>query len=218
VNSHNLNDLEAMAKLLRAFRVMQWTVSFPVPHDRADVENLPSAQEFEDAFATLHKLTQKVPFKIKTVEAQHYRRYVLQQRAKERADRFWRGQSEGEGIPGLLPVNESQATVFISSTGEVSPTPSLCLSAGNIRAKKLVDIYRKSEAFNSWRDVNNLKGTCSECAYTHECGGSRARALVLTGDLYQEDNTCIYTSGAQGRVRTQQEPNLPPLKVTADKP
>jgi len=217
VNNHNLNDLEAMAKLLRGFKVMLWTVSFPVPHDKSNLDDLPSAQEFEEAFATLHKLTQHVPFKIKTVEAQHYRRYVLQQRAKERADKFWKGQSNSEGIPGLLPMNESVATMFVSSTGEVSPTAALCISAGNVRSTKLADIYRKSAVFTSWRDVNNLKGSCSECAYTHECGGSRARALVLTGDLYQEDNTCIFTTGAQERVRTKQEPHLPALKVAAEK-
>jgi radical SAM protein with 4Fe4S-binding SPASM domain len=216
--NNNLNDLAALGALLRGFKIVLWTIAFPVPAQKSDLENLPSASEFEQAFATLYKLGQQVPFKIKTLEAQHYRRYVLQQRAKEKADKFWRGQTDSQGIPGVLPVNEGRATVFISSTGEVSPIVSLCVSAGNVRLQKLADIYRKSELFTSLRDASNLKGKCSLCAFKRECGGSRGRALVITGDLYQEDAACIYRPGTQPRVRNKQAPELPRQKVTVEKP
>jgi AdoMet-dependent heme synthase len=182
------------------------------------MENMPSGREFEQTFAVLHKLAQQVPFKIKTAEAQHYRRHVLQQKARERNDKLWRSQSFSEGIPGVLPVNEAKATLFISSTGEVSPEPALKMSAGNIRVKKLVDIYRKSELFTSLRDPENLKGKCGECGFHDVCGGSRARALVINGDLFQEDATCIYQPGSETRVRNRQAPELPPLEATVEEP
>lgn len=214
----NLNDLANIAALLKGFRVMSWTIAFPVPAEKGDMENLPSAQDFERTFAVLYKLAQQVPFKIKTVEAPHYRRHVLQQKAKERTDKLWRAQSFSEGIPGVLPVNESKATIFISSTGEVSPEPALQVSSGNVRVQKLADIYRKSELFTSVRNAANLKGKCGECGFKEVCGGSRARALVLTGDLFREDATCIYQPGTQPHVRNQQVPELPPLEDAIKKP
>ena len=38
------------------------------------------AEEFENAFAQIHRLAKQLPFKVKTTEAQHYRRYTLQHR------------------------------------------------------------------------------------------------------------------------------------------
>jgi MoaA/NifB/PqqE/SkfB family radical SAM enzyme len=87
-----------------------------------------------------------------------------------------------------------------------------------VRLQKLADIYRKSELFTSLRDASNLKGKCSLCAFKRECGGSRGRALVITGDLYQEDAACIYRPGTQPRVRNKQAPELPRQKVTVEKP
>ncbi|HEY2912917.1 MAG TPA: radical SAM protein, partial [Candidatus Angelobacter sp.] len=80
----NLHDLENLAALLQTFRIKQWSVAFPVPTTLNELEETPSAGEFESAFARLYTLAQKVRFKIKTSEAPHYRRYVLQQQARER--------------------------------------------------------------------------------------------------------------------------------------
>jgi radical SAM protein with 4Fe4S-binding SPASM domain len=211
VCEHNLHDLENLALMLKPFRIAQWNVIFPVPARPAEIEETPSAEQFEEAFARLYKIAQHVPFKIKTTEAPHYRRYVLQQQALARAERPEQPQFE-EGIPGILPVNEDRATVFIAHTGEVYPCASLPVVAGNIRIQKLGEIYRRSKVFASLHDVAKLKGKCSLCAFKQVCGGSRARAFAVNKDAFMEDPACIYHPPESTRVRTDSPKNLPPAR------
>jgi MoaA/NifB/PqqE/SkfB family radical SAM enzyme len=60
-----------------------WSFFFLVPVGRGKVDDLLTGQEFEDVFAKMWDLTKRVPFAIKTTEAMHYRRYLIQQRMKE---------------------------------------------------------------------------------------------------------------------------------------
>lgn len=138
-------------------------------------------------FARIYRMAQEVPFKIKTTEAQHYRRYVLQQRRTQRAD-----QSLAEGVPGILPINEGKGFMFISHTGEVQPNGFLPVCAGNVRKASVADIYRNSELLKQLRDTANLNGKCGDCEFKEVCGGSRARAYAVKGDLFTEDPSCAY--------------------------
>ncbi|HYX53377.1 MAG TPA: radical SAM protein [Candidatus Limnocylindrales bacterium] len=192
---HNLNDLENIAALLKQHRVMLWIITFPVPDGKLLPEDVLTAEEFEQAFATIYKISQQVSFKIKTVEAQHYRRFVLQQRSQERADKLWnpaQDSFEANGIPGILPLNEGLATAYISNTGEVYPSACFPLSAGNVRVQPLKDVYREAELFRLFRETRRLTGKCGRCSFHDVCGGSRARALRAYGDMFQQDSCCAY--------------------------
>jgi AdoMet-dependent heme synthase len=140
-------------------------------------------------FAKIYRLAQDVPFKVKTTEAQHYRRYLLQHRPRE-----IRGEMPANGMPGILPINEGKGIMFISQTGEAQPSGFLPVSAGNVRNASVRDIYRKSELFQQLRDADNLQGKCGQCEYREICGGSRARAYALSGDAFAEDPSCAYVS------------------------
>ena len=212
----NLHDLENLATMLKPFRIAQWNVAFPVPARPTQVEEMPSAEQFEDAFARLYNLAQKVPFKIKTTEAPHYRRYVLQQQVRARAEAPMQPLQFEEGIPGILPVNEDRATLFIAHTGEVYPCASLPIVAGNVRIQKLGDIYRNSKIFESLHDVAKLKGKCSLCGFKQVCGGSRARAFAINKDVFVEDPACIYNPPQPTRVRTAAPETLPPVQIAAE--
>jgi radical SAM protein with 4Fe4S-binding SPASM domain len=214
----NLHDLENVAALLKTFRIKQWNVAFPVPSTPAELEEMPSAGQFEGAFVRLYMLAQKVPFKIKTSEAPHYRRYILQQQVRERAGNGGDGQPFQDGIPGILPVNEDRGMLFVSHTGEVYPCPGLHAAAGNVRVVKLAEIYRSSQVFTLLRDQGNLTGKCGECAFKGVCGGSRARAYAMHGDMFTEDPSCIYRPTAQAAVRTGGSQTLPSEKVAVEKP
>jgi radical SAM protein with 4Fe4S-binding SPASM domain len=166
----------------------------------------------------LYTLAQKVPFKIKTSEAPHYRRYVLQQQARERAGNGADGHRFQDGIPGIMPVNEDRGMLFVSHTGEVYPCPGLHAAAGNVRVVKLAEIYRSSQVFTLLRDQVNLTGKCGECAFKGVCGGSRARAYAMHGDMFTEDPSCIYRPTAQAAVRNSVPQTLPPEKVAVEEP
>ena len=214
----NLHDLENIAALLKTLRTKQWSVTFPVPSTPAELEEMPSAGQFEGVFARLYTLAQKVPFKIKTSEAPHYRRYVLQQQARERAGGATDGRQFHEGIPGIMPVNEDRGMLFVSHTGDVYPCAGLHVSAGNVRVVTLAETYRSSQVFTLLRDQVNLTGKCGECAFKGVCGGSRARAYAMHGDMFTEDPSCIYRPTAQTPVRNSAPQTLPSEKVAVEEP
>ena len=214
----NLHDLESLATLLKTLRISQWSVAFPVPENVIQLEETPSAEQFEEAFARLYALSQKVPFKIKTSEAPHYRRYVLQQQALSRSVEAVEPSGSGDGIPGIMPVNEERGTVFISHTGEVYPCAALQVTGGNIRVQKLADIYRSSQVFTLLRDPRYLTGKCGECAFKQVCGGSRARAYAINADMFREDPSCIYRPLASVGVRNDSPEPLPEQSAMIEEP
>jgi AdoMet-dependent heme synthase len=190
VSRRNVKELEDILHVISSFRLAMWNLVFPIPRAQCERTDILSSVECEQVFARIYRMSQKVQFKIKTTEAQHYRRYVLLKRARTR------GKSEAgviaEGIPGILPINEAKGSVFISHTGDVYPSAFLPLSAGNIRDASLADIYRNSELFRKLRDSENLEGKCGNCECREICGGSRARVHAITGELFGEDPSCIY--------------------------
>jgi MoaA/NifB/PqqE/SkfB family radical SAM enzyme len=148
VSRRNISELENILSVVRNFRIVMWSLFFMVPTGRAEAADLPSAREFENAFATIYRLSQDVPFKVKTTEAQHYRRYLLQHRPRGN-----REETLADGVPGILPINEGKGFVFISHKGEVQPSGFLPISAGNVRQDSLQNIYRNSELFQRLRDT-----------------------------------------------------------------
>ncbi|TAM81084.1 MAG: radical SAM/SPASM domain-containing protein [Acidobacteria bacterium] len=198
ITRRNLTDFENMVSLLRTFDMVLWSVFFLVPTGRGQLLDLVSAEEFEDVFAKLAAVSQTVQFDIKTTEAQHYRRYLAQQRAAKRRSNGQAvlipiGKPLGDGI-GRAPrgLNDGKGFVFISHRGEVFPSGFLPLAAGNIRKEPLAEIYRNAPLFKQLRDTSNLKGKCGQCEFREICGGSRSRAYALTGDPFEADPSCVY--------------------------
>ena len=89
-------------------------------------------------------------------------------------------------------VNDGKSFVFINHKGEVFPSRYLAVSAGNITAQPLSEVYSDSPLFLSLRDSSKLKGKCGRCTVRNICGGSRARAYAMTGDLFAEEPCCAY--------------------------
>jgi AdoMet-dependent heme synthase len=194
ISHRNVHDLENLANLLRHFRLVLWSAFFLVPTGRAQIDDMLSAEEVEDSFARLYRLAKVMPFKIKTTEAQHYRRFVIQQRIKAKGRSTVEiGSDDWEkAIPGLLPINDGKGFIFVSHTGEVFPSGFLPVAAGNVRKESLADVYRNSPILKSLRDTSLLQGKCGDCEFKAICGGSRARAYAVTGNLFAPDPCCSY--------------------------
>ncbi len=185
ISRQTINELENILSVVKNFRIVMWTLFFMVSTGPAEAADLPSPEELESAFAKIYELAQQVPFKIRTTEAQHHQRYLLQQRSQPEEKLAYPG-------PGILPINENKGFMFISYTGEVQPSGFLPVSAGNVRNDSVRDIYRDSELFQQLRDSTNLHGKCGDCEFREICGGSRARAYALSGDIFAEDPSCAY--------------------------
>ena len=89
-------------------------------------------------------------------------------------------------------VNDGKGSIFINHKGEVYPCRYLAVSAGNITVQSLSEVYSDSSLFLSLRDSSKLKGKCGRCPVRKICGGSRARAYAMTGDLFAEEPCCAY--------------------------
>ena len=195
VTRHNVHDLDNLVELLSSVKVVLWSVFFLVPTGRGQTSDLLSPEEHEAVFAKLYAASKRVRFHIKTTEGQHYRRYVLQQRAQAAPSSALIADLIARAPSG---VNDGKGFVFISHTGEVYPSGFLPISAGNIRRDPLADIYRTCPLFLSLRDISQLKGKCGRCEFQDVCGGSRARAFALTGDPLAEEPCCSYIPVTQG--------------------
>jgi radical SAM protein len=195
VSRHNAHDLGPLSEMAKELRIVMWSVFFLVPLGRGKTEDLLTGEEFEQVFARLYELSKQVPFQIKTTEAMHYRRYLLQHNLEERHQQQAAGLNEGRAKAvgwATKRVNDGRGFVFISHTGNVYPSGFLPLVGGNVREQPLSAIYRESPVFQTLRDLTQLKGKCGACEFKEICGGSRARAYAVTGDPLAEEPCCIY--------------------------
>lgn len=218
ISRHNIHDVDALIALMRDMGVSLWSVFFIVPTGRARAQDLATADEFESVFHRLYDLSKTAPFDIKTTAAPHYRRVIMQrQRAERRAgDRTAPptpltagiGFSLADGVGRAKGVNDGDGFVFISHRGDIYPSGFLPASAGNVRHDSLVDVYRTHPLFESLRDREQLKGKCGVCEFRTVCGGSRARAYAMTGDVLESDPLCSYVPPAYARMveRGEAEP------------
>jgi radical SAM protein with 4Fe4S-binding SPASM domain len=174
--------LEEMPSLLEELGGIDlWSVFFMVPVGRADLEEVPSAEQMEAAFQILYNGASGASFAVKATEAPHYRRFALQQKDKA-------------GRPPMAGVNDGNGVLFIDHTGEVFPSGFLPLTSGNVRTQRLRDIYREAPLFKDLRDPDKLDGKCGLCDFRKVCGGSRARSYNMLGDPLAPEPCCLYIS------------------------
>jgi radical SAM protein with 4Fe4S-binding SPASM domain len=83
----------------------------------------------------------------------------------------------------------------IRPNGDVTPCPYLPVFAGTLRKSSLEDLWTSSGLFTDIRRRSSLGGRCGECEMNAHCGGCRARAYGMTGDLMAEDPLCTHTPG-----------------------
>jgi radical SAM protein with 4Fe4S-binding SPASM domain len=191
ITRYNLDDFDRMADLMLTLPIVLWSVFFLVPVGRGSQDDQITADEYERVFQKMADLAERAPFDIKSTEAPHYRRVLLQRGAagNRRPERAAFGVNDGKGF------------VFVSHTGEVWPSGFLPLSAGNVKRDDLGELYRDSPLFREIRDYSRLDGKCGLCEYKNICGGSRARAYALTGDIHGADPFCSYQPRRAGGRR-----------------
>jgi radical SAM protein len=198
VTRHNVGRLGEIAKLVERAGAKLWSVFFLVATGRASTSQDLTAEEYEEVFAFLYDLSKVAAFDIKTTEAQHYRRYVAQQRKAEVAGKNETRQVSPEIIQRQAGINDGKGFVFVSHTGEIFPSGFLPLSAGNVRRDSLAAIYRASPLFRTLHNADNLGGKCGDCEYRNLCGGSRSRSYALTRDFLAAEPRCTYMPKGSG--------------------
>lgn len=191
VCARNVDQLEKMVPLMEIWGVVQWSVFFLVPVGRGRKLPMLSAERHEQVLRWLCDLSASATFDIKATAAPQYRR-ISRERSRRVAGAGYRF-ADGLHRPGDgKGVSDGRGFMFISHTGEVMPSGFLPLAAGNVRSEDPVSIYRDSPLFRQLRDPDALRGKCRRCEYREVCGGSRARAFAMTGDVLAADPSCPY--------------------------
>ncbi|MEV4492545.1 TIGR04053 family radical SAM/SPASM domain-containing protein [Micromonospora coxensis] len=215
VTRDNVRDLPDIAAQVHDRGAMLWSVFFLVPTGRGQALRSLDAAQTEDVLNILYDLGETVP--VKTTEAHHFRRVCLQRDVLARRGedpvpvlglgplyRELRALLDERGLTGRasrsrrppLRVSAGNGFAFVSHRGDVHPSGFLPVSAGNVRHRSLVDIYRDSPLFTGLRDPSRLGGRCGACEFRAVCGGSRARAYATTGDVFAEEPACGYRPGS----------------------
>jgi radical SAM protein len=203
ITRRNVDQIDAMAELLAAKGINMWSVFFLVPVGRGIEEQRIAPDEYETVFARLWRHAQCQPYSIKTTEAPHYRRFVLQQGGDPLAGpshhsghkEFHRPSAHARRAP--LGVGDGKGIMFVNHTGEIYPAGFLPVCCGQFPRDSIVEIYQKHPVFLALRDPDHFKGRCGVCEYRHVCGGSRARAYAVTGDYLETEPDCVYLPGSK---------------------
>lgn len=193
ITRRNVHQVDAIAELLANQGISMWSVFFLIPVGRGVEEQRISPTEYEEVFEKLWHHAQTQPYSVKTTEAPHYRRYVLQHGGDPLAGP--RGKNDGgasRGHRAPLGVGDGKGVMFISHKGEIFPAGFLPLCCGKFPKDSIVDVYQNHPIFKALRDPDSFKGRCGVCEYRYVCGGSRARAFALTGDYLETEPDCVY--------------------------
>lgn len=220
--SHNLGELEAIADFAHdRLAAKVWNLYFLVPTGRGQfVSDLTPAQ-YDEVLAALYRIQRKYERRmiVNAKCAPHYVKTILEY-AGAGADPpagsaaggtggpargGWLDPPVGAASPGLPPIRiysggaggcpAGTHYLGIRPNGDVTPCPYLPLFAGNLRNARLADLWAASELFAGIRRRASLGGRCGACEMNAHCGGCRARAFGMTGDLMAEDPLCTHTPG-----------------------
>jgi len=202
-SEYNFDYFDKIGELVKSLGVVFWEVFFLVPMGRGKLLKQMSARQFEKLFEKLYNFSKEVDFIVKITEAQHYRRYVIEQEKQNLSmeeslevklpDRMTRDFGPGGSI-GHAPkgVNAGNGYVFISHIGDIYPSGFLPLKTGDVRNDVLADVYRDHEIFRLLRNSDCLLGKCGLCEYRNVCGGCRSRAYAMAGDIMAPEPFCVY--------------------------
>ncbi|MDD3470961.1 MAG: TIGR04053 family radical SAM/SPASM domain-containing protein [Thermoguttaceae bacterium] len=195
ISRRNVDQIDEMAQELADFGIAMWSLFFLIPVGRGVEEHRISPVEYESVFAKIYAHARKQPYAIKTCEAPHYRRWVLQH--GDHPLHVRRNVSDAATVRrpmhrAPLGVGDGKGIMFVSHRGEICPAGFLPIVCGRFPADSVVDIYRNHPVFQAIRSPDQFHGNCGRCEYRYVCGGSRSRAFAVTGDYMASEPDCIY--------------------------
>src|SRR6187401_601970 len=201
--SHNLDDLEAIADFAHErLAAKVWNLYFLVPTGRGQFVSDITPAQYDEVLASLYQIQRKYDRRmlVNAKCAPHYIKTVLEKALPAGSGR---ADAEIDQIPALVRTYSGGAGgcpagthyMGIRPNGDVTPCPYLPVFAGTLRKSSLADLWTSSELFRGIRLRTSLGGRCGECEMNAHCGGCRARAYGMTGDLMAEDPLCTHVPG-----------------------
>ena len=188
--AYNLGELEAIADFAHdRLAAKVWNLYFLVPTGRGQYVSDMTADQYDAVLASLYRIQRKYDRRmlVNAKCAPHFIKTVLEKGDAEARIRTYSGGAGG------CPAGTHY--MGIRPNGDVTPCPYLPVFAGSLRTASLTDLWNTSELFTGIRRRSSLGGRCGECEMNAQCGGCRARAFGMSGDLMAEDPLCTHTPG-----------------------
>jgi AdoMet-dependent heme synthase len=188
--AHNLGELEAIADFAHdRLAAKVWNLYFLVPTGRGQFVSDITPAQYDEVLAALYRIQRKYDRRmlVNAKCAPHYIKTVLEKGDETHSFRTYSGGAGG------CPAGTHY--MGIRPNGDVTPCPYLPVFAGTLRSSSLADLWTSSELFTGIRRRTSLGGRCGECEMNGHCGGCRARAYGMTGDLMAEDPLCTHVPG-----------------------
>ena len=140
ITRRNVAQVDRLAELLAGQGIAMWSVFFLVPVGRGIEEERIGAEEYEAVFEKLWRHAQTQPYAVKTTEAPHYRRYVVQHGGDPLAGpESGGGRRLGRAHRAPLGVTDGKGIMFVAHTGEIFPAGFLPLCCGRFPADSVVE-------------------------------------------------------------------------------
>ena len=216
--AHNLGELEAIADFAHErLAAKVWNLYFLVPTGRGQFVSDMTPTQYDEVLASLYRIQRKYDRRmlVNAKCAPHYIKTVLEGASGQQEDpegpvegaragsfddpqdgRSWPGPPRirtYSGGAGGCPAGTHY--MGIRPNGDVTPCPYLPVFAGTLRRASLADLWTSTDLFTGIRRRTSLGGRCGECEMNGHCGGCRARAYGMSGDLMAEDPLCTHTPG-----------------------
>lgn len=188
ITTNNYLQIDAIAELLAQHKIMLWSVFFLIPVGRGQKQYCIDAEQAEKVFSDLWDQSRKQKYGIKTTEAHHYRRYMIQRWAECPGS----AQEGHKNQTAPLGVNDGRGVMFVSHIGEIYPSGFMPIECGRFPHDSVVEVYQNNDLFKRLRNSDELGGKCGVCEYKRICGGSRARAFATSGDPLAAEPSCSY--------------------------
>jgi AdoMet-dependent heme synthase len=188
--AHNLGELDAIADFAHdRLAAKVWNLYFLVPTGRGQFVSDMTPAQYDEVLAALYRIQRKYDRRmlVNAKCAPHYVKTVLEHGDTDARIRTYSGGAGG------CPAGTHY--MGIRPNGDVTPCPYLPVFAGSLRRARLADLWNDSDLFTGIRRRPSLGGRCGACEMNAHCGGCRARAYGMTGDLMAEDPLCTHTPG-----------------------
>jgi AdoMet-dependent heme synthase len=173
----NFEEVEDLIELADREGATGFTLYFLVCTGRGETLSDITPEQYEQALGSLAAAQERYP------------RMMVRARCAPQISRI--AAQQDSALVGNAGCLAARQYCRITPDGQVTPCPYLPLSAGSVRERPFSEIWQNAPLFQRLRG-GTPTGRCGDCDFRALCGGCRARAFALTGDLLGEDPWCAY--------------------------
>jgi AdoMet-dependent heme synthase len=197
ITRSNLAEVPTITDLAHRLGASCFNPFILVPTGRAGeiADEILQPQQYSELLADLLQMKTELPIELRvTCGPQYARLHHEDEKANGRTGETGNSAAHSSRPPGGCMGGRGFG--FVSYRGDVQTCGFLDLKAGNLieSGYDFAAVWERSQLLNDIRDLRSYKGRCGHCAFVKLCGGCRARAYALTGDVLGEDPICWYES------------------------